>query len=210
MTAEPGPPRTPPPEGSGPSREFGNLLEGARPRLLRMARLRLDPRLQGRLDPGDVVQDVFLEASRRRKEFDALGGAMPLIVWLRLLGAQRIAELHRQHLGAQARDVRRETRMEGGAGASTSTGAMAEALVATGTGPPSAAARTEMVERLRVALESMEPLDREALLLRHFEQLTAAEAACELGISEEAAGKRYLRALRRIRDLIGAPGREGA
>ncbi len=53
----------------------------------------------------------------------------------------------------------------------------------------------------------MDSLDREALVLRHFEHLSNAEAARSLGIKESAAGKRYLRALERLRDILaGLPG----
>lgn len=48
----------------------------------------------------------------------------------------------------------------------------------------------------------MDPTDREVLALRHFEQLTNSEAAVVLQIKEAAAGKRYLRALGRLREIL--------
>jgi RNA polymerase sigma-70 factor (ECF subfamily) len=185
----------------GDQTAFGALLQDARPRLLRMASFRLDCRLRSRLEAADVVQEVFLEAAAKAKDYFRIR-SLPFFLWLRCLCSEKILELHRRHLGAQARDARREV---GLLWDPTSTGDMADALASTCTGPLSAAARGELVARLRVVLDGMDPADREVLMLRHYEQLTAAEAAAELGISEDAASKRYLRALRRVRDLLGVP-----
>jgi RNA polymerase sigma-70 factor (ECF subfamily) len=70
------------------------------------------------------------------------------------------------------------------------------------TRPSEAAIRAEAKVRLQEALNSMDPIDREVLALRHFEQLTNAEAAAVLGITAAAAGKRYLRALERLRGIL--------
>src|SRR5205814_8453497 len=85
--------------------------------------------------------------------------------------------------------------------------ALVDALSGHATGPRTAAARAEAKVRLREALDGMEAIDREVLALRHFEQLTNGEAAAVLGIEERAAAKRYVRALRRLKDILaGMPG----
>ena len=84
------------------------LFDRDRGRLRRMVALRLDRRLQGRIDPSDVIQDAYLEAARRLPEYLREAAPMPLFLWLRFLTAQALQALHRRHLGAQARDAGRE------------------------------------------------------------------------------------------------------
>ncbi len=184
---------------------LGTLLEEHRARLLRMVRLRLDRRLQARVDASDVVQEVFLEAARRVGEF-ARDRPMPLFLWLRFLTEQRIAGLHRFHLGAQARDARREAVVRRRALFESTSAALAGQIESPGTSPSRGAARGEILGRIRRALAGLDEDDREVLALRHIEQLTNIEAAQALGIEPAAASKRYVRALRRLREALGAMG----
>jgi RNA polymerase sigma-70 factor (ECF subfamily) len=185
----------------GEAESLGELLQAHRGRLHRMVALRLDRRLQGRIDPSDVIQEASLEAAQRLSEY-VRNPAMPFFLWLRLITGQRLQILHRRHLGAQMRDAGREVAMCRGALPEATSVALAAQLLGHDTRPSEAAVRAERKNRLLEALDSMDPLDREALALRHFEQLTTAEAAQVLGISPAAAGKRYLRALERLRDLL--------
>jgi RNA polymerase sigma-70 factor (ECF subfamily) len=73
------------------------------------------------------------------------------------------------------------------------------------TSPSQAAIRHELQARLHAALDEMNPLDREILALRHFEELSNNEVARVLEITPEAASKRYLRALRRLREILDEP-----
>jgi RNA polymerase sigma-70 factor (ECF subfamily) len=191
----------------GESKPLGELLQRHRDRLHRMVGLRLDRRLQGRIDPSDVIQDASVEAAARLPEY-ANNPTMPFFLWLRLLTGQRLQILHRRHLGAQMRDASREAGLHRGMPEATSL-ALAAQLLGRDTRPSEAAMRAERKIRLQQALSSMDPLDREALALRHFEQLTTAEAAQVLGITPAAAGKRYLRALERLRDIL-TQGSDGA
>jgi RNA polymerase sigma-70 factor (ECF subfamily) len=185
----------------GESQPLGELLQKHRDRLQRMVGLRLDRRLQGRIDPSDVIQEASLEAAARLPEY-VRNPAMPFFLWLRLLTGQRLQILHRRHLGARMRDAGREVALcRGGLPEATSV-ALAAHLLGRDTQPSEAAMRAERKIRLEEALNCMDPLDREALALRHFEQLTTAEAAAVLGITPAAAGKRYLRALERLRDIL--------
>lgn len=176
----------------------GALLELFRARLRRMVELRLDDQLRRKLGASDVVQEAFLEAARRFEEYLARP-SMPFHLWLRFLTAQTLAALWRHHVGTQARDVRREA---GGRALFTSSETLAGAMLAHTTSPTRAAARDEARSQVAAALGLMDPVDREVLVLRHFEGLSNAEAAQEVGLSPDAARKRHARALVRLREIL--------
>src|SRR5947209_8817170 len=187
--------------GRGNTAEWGDLLDRHRARLRRMLALRLDHRLQGRVDPSDVLQDTFLEATQRLPEY-LRQPDMPFYLWLRFLAGQRLLITHRRHLGAKQRDAGREVSLYRGAMPEASSAALAARLLGRECRPSEVAVRAEMKLRLQEALNSMDALDREVLALRHFEQLSNAETARVLGIQERAAGKRYLRALKRLKEIL--------
>ena len=172
-----------------------------RDRLKRMVQLRLDHRLQGRIDASDVIQEAFLDAVKGLDGYLAAPRA-PLFLWLRYLVAMRLKALHRHHLGVQQRDARLDVSIYQGPLPEADSAALAAQLLGRLTSPSNAAVRAERMLKLQEALYSMEPIDREILALRHFEDLTRAESAQELGIEESAAGKRYLRALKRLRQIL--------
>lgn len=182
--------------------DLAGLFLRHRKRLMRMISLRLDPGLRRRVDVEDIVQEVYAEATMRAPEY-AQTPSVPFFVWLRLLGAQKIAETYRRHVDAQSRDVRREVQLGDGQRSLADSEFLAEQLSGHLTSPSSAAIREEVRERLRTTLDEMADTDREILVLRHFEQLTSAEAAAELGIGLEAARKRYVRALHRLKAALG-------
>jgi RNA polymerase sigma-70 factor (ECF subfamily) len=185
----------------GGRQEWGALLERHRQRLRRMVALRLDRRLHGRVDASDVIQEAFLEASVRLPEY-LREPPMPFFLWLRFLTGQKLLLLQRHHLGAQMRDAGREISLYRGALPETSSAALAAHLLGHDTRPSEAAMRAEMKVRLQEAFNRMDPLDREVLALRHFEQLSTAETAQVLNIKEAAAGKRYIRALKRLKEIL--------
>ena len=186
---------------AGDSGAWRALVERHHARLRRMVGLRLDPRLRGRVDPSDVLQEAYLDAARLLPEY-LEAPPLPLFLWLRQLVGTRLAKAHRHHLATAARDVRREAGPEPVPAASSV--ALVEQLIATSTRPSEEAARQELRDRLFSTLEQMDPLDREVLALRHFEQLTNSEAARTLGLTDGAASKRYVRALERLRNLLAA------
>ena len=187
----------------GDNEKWGTLLERHRERLRRMVALRLDRRLQGRVDASDIIQEAYLEASRRMAEY-LKQPTMPFFLWLRFLTHQKLLELHRHHLGTRARDAGREVCLYQGALPQTSSAALAAHLLGHLTQPSQAAIRAELKIRLQDALNSMDALDREVLALRHFEHLSNAETAQTLGIRESAASKRYIRALGKLRAILGS------
>jgi RNA polymerase sigma-70 factor (ECF subfamily) len=186
----------------GDPRRWGRLLERHRERLRRMVALRLDMRLQGRVDPSDVIQEAFLEATGRRDEYGRSPEPMPFYLWLRFLVGQKILEQHRRHLGAQARDIGREVSLYRGPMPEATSAAIAAQLLGRHTSPSQAAIRAERKLRLQEALNRMDPLDREILVLRHYEQLSNGEVAVVLGLDKSAASKRYARALVRLKDIL--------
>lgn len=180
---------------------LGPLLEQHQARLLRMVRIRLDERLRSRIDPVDVVQEAFLDAARRWSDYQRLA-EVPLYVWLRFLTIQKLAELHRRHLRWQARSVAREVPLWPGQLPDASSALLAAQLLGRATTPSRAAIRAEGRRRLQSALESMEPADREIIVLRNFEQLSNLEAARILGLNNSTASMRYLRALQRLKKIL--------
>jgi RNA polymerase sigma-70 factor (ECF subfamily) len=182
---------------------FGAVLEQSRPRLHRMIALRLDPRLHGRIDPSDVIQETYLEAAARLADY-VQKPTMPFFLWLRFLAGQKLLTLHRHHLGRQMRDARREVALYRGGLPETTSAALAAQLLGHEARPSEAAIRAELKIRLQEALNTMDPLDREILALRHFEQLSLAETAQELGLTESGACRRHLRALKRLKEILSS------
>ena len=194
----------------GNRRALDSLLNRHRERLRRMVEVRLDTRLQARLDASDVVQEAYVEVAGRLEDY-LRDPTLPFFLWLRLVVGERLMKLHRHHLGTQMRDAGREVSLYRGALPAASSAALAAQLLDRHTSPTQALLRAERILRLQEALNTLEPIDREVLSLRHFEELTAAETARVLGIEESAAAKRYFRALKRLKEVLTAMpgGQEG-
>jgi RNA polymerase sigma-70 factor (ECF subfamily) len=186
---------------AGDAAALGALFAHYRDRLRKMVRIRLDRRMAGRLDASDVLQEAFLDLARRFPEY-AAAPAVPFYVWLRALTGQRLIDLHRQHLGAKMRDAGQEVSLYRGALPQASSASLAQQLLAGWTSPTQAAVRAELQLQLQEALNSMDPMDRELVVLHHFEELNNVETAAVLGIEPSAASKRYLRAIRRLKAIL--------
>jgi RNA polymerase sigma-70 factor (ECF subfamily) len=184
----------------------GELWERYRPALRRMIGLRLDRAISGRVDASDVVQDVLLKASQRLAEY-LRNPAMPFHLWLRQIAQDHVIDTHRRHRRAGKRSVDRERSpagaTAGGFAQDRSSLGLAEQLRDPALTPAAEAVRRELQCRFYAALLQLDDDDREIVLLRHFEQLSNSEAARALGLSEAAAGMRHLRALRRLRAILG-------
>jgi RNA polymerase sigma-70 factor (ECF subfamily) len=180
--------------------ELGSLFEQHRDRLRRLVDCRMDPRLRGRIDPSDVLQETFLEATARYPSYLDKQSSMPFFLWLRLLTTQRLALLHRVHLQVKSRSVTRE---EHGAWLMPNQECLVDRLIANFTTPGYAAIRAELKAKLHQALATLSDTDRDILALRHFEQLTNGETAQVLGIRDSAASHRYARALMKLKNVLG-------
>ena len=182
---------------------LAELFSAHRDRLKQIVALRMDRRLQGRADASDVLQEVYLDARQRLHHYFQKP-EMPFFVWLRQVTMQRLIDTHRHHLGAQRRDVRQEISMHYGAPDVASSTSLAAQLVSHLTSPSQTVLRAELVDRVEICLRQMNAIDREILVLRHFEELTNNEIAEILGITKAAASNRYVRALSRLRGALEA------
>jgi RNA polymerase sigma-70 factor (ECF subfamily) len=183
----------------------GALLQRHRRRLRKMVAVHMNPRLAARVDPSDVVQEALAEADRRLGRY-LRERPLPFYPWLRQLAAENVAGLNSRHVNAQRRSLRRE---EGPLPLSdASVLELGRRLAARGSSPSDRLRRQEAGDRVRAALAELREADREVLVLRFLEELNAREIAAVLGVSEGAVHTRVVRALRRLRDLMG-PALEG-
>ena len=188
---------------AGDRRALAELFERHRGRLRRMVELRMDARLYGRVDASDVLQDGFLDLASKVDSYLS-DPRVPVFLWLRLVISDRLAMCHRRHLGTAMRDADREVSLYRDPMPQASSAALASMLLGRLTSPSRAAMRAERVLRVQEALNELDPLDREVIALRQFEELSRAETAQVLGITEEAGAKRYIRALRRLKAILAA------
>ena len=186
---------------AGDAEALRQLFSRYRDRLKRMVHLRLSRRLQGRVDDSDVVQEAYLDISRKLPEYAQAPG-LPLFLWLRHMTGLKLAEIHRRHLGTQLRDADREVSLHRGGLPQADSVSLAAQLLGKLTTPSQAAIKAEQRIYVQEALNSMDPIDREVLALKHFEQLSTSEIAQVLGLSKAGAGSRYLRAIKRLRDIL--------
>jgi RNA polymerase sigma-70 factor (ECF subfamily) len=188
--------------GAGDAAARNQLLERHRQALRRMVGLRMDPMLGRRLDASDIVQDVLVEADRRLADY-LREARMPFHLWLRHLAHDQLIDAHRRHRGAARRSIDRE--QPAAAFADQSAMDLAAMIRDRQLTPAAAATHRELELRFQAAIETLDELDREVILMRHFEQLSNSETAQALELSDAAAGMRYLRAMRRLRTLLAEP-----
>jgi RNA polymerase sigma-70 factor (ECF subfamily) len=190
-------------------RTFAECFQGYRDRLRAMVQVRLDPRLQRRIDPSDVIQEAYLEASKRLDEY-IRSPPMPLYLWLRRVTAQKLCDAHRRHLRVRSRDLRREKKLSADGAPGASSISLADFLVFRGASPSSEVSSLEERASVERAIESLDPIDREIIVLRHVEELGNSEIAHLLGMKEGTACKRYVRALGKLKGILSGSRREGS
>lgn len=181
---------------------LGQLFEEHRGRLLVVLRRRIDPSLTRRLDAEDILGDAFLRARQRWATFKA--GTMSAYAWLYRLALDCLIEAWRRET-RDRRDLRDDLPWPDASSVQLGLG-----LINPATSPTQAAARAEECQRVRTVLQLLPEKDREILRMRHEDELTHAEVGEVLGITENAATVRYVRALRRLKTLWqqAHPGRE--
>jgi RNA polymerase sigma-70 factor (ECF subfamily) len=182
----------------GDQSALAELFDRHRDRLRRMVEVRLDHRLAGRVSASDVLQEAYIDALKRVEHYFSKPD-QPFFGWLRLVVGQRLADVHREHLAGK-RNATRDVGINGGNAADSAC--LAACLLGNLTSPSHVAERNETFVQLEEALNQMDPVDREVLALRHFEELSNGDTAMLLGIQPAAASKRYVRALARLRQIL--------
>jgi RNA polymerase sigma-70 factor (ECF subfamily) len=191
----------------GDAEAVNRLMDRHRDSLRRMVQLRLDQRIQKRIDVSDIVQDVLVEANRRLQDYLAQP-AMPYHLWLRQIAQDRIIDAHRRHRASAKRSVDKERPLAVPAADDHSTIQLAAQLAGHELTPGTAAAQKEMAQVVEAAIAKLPDQDCEIIIMRHYEQLSNQEIAQALDLSEPAASMRYLRALRRLKELMSNPSAE--
>ncbi|MFP6650076.1 MAG: sigma-70 family RNA polymerase sigma factor [Pirellulaceae bacterium] len=191
----------------GDAEAVNKLIDRHRDAILRLVRMRLDRRIQPRVGVSDVVQDVFIEANRRLQKY-LQDPIMPFHLWLRQIAKDRIIDAHRRHRVSAKRSVDREQPAHLPAGMDHSSMAIANQLVDGEITPMAAATQRELASRVEQTITELPEQDRDILLMRHYEFLSNQEVAEALGLSQPAASMRYLRAIRRMRELLLADNQE--
>lgn len=186
---------------SGDEEALADVFSYYRERLRRIVRFRLDYRMAGRVSESDVLQETFIAAAKRLPHFRQRDN-MPAFLWLRLVVGQQLVDLHRQHLKAEMRDVRKEVSIDKRTHSPHTSMAIAAQLIGPATGVSQLIAKAEQIERLEATLNQMDAVDREVIALRHFEELSNVETANVLEIEPPAASKRYVRAMARLAELL--------
>jgi RNA polymerase sigma-70 factor (ECF subfamily) len=188
----------------GDEQAVNQLLDRHRRALRRLVELRLDRKIQGRIDVSDVVQDVLVEANRRLPQY-LDKPAMSFHLWVRQIAKDRIIDAHRRHRGSAKRSVDREQSLAVPAASDRSTFDLIAQLHDPSLTPAAAATRHELAQRVESALGQLSDQDGEIIIMRHYEQLSNMEVAEALQLTEPAASMRYLRAIRRLKQLLQQP-----
>ena len=177
------------------------LMDRHRNSLRRMIQLRLDQRLMQRMDVSDVIQDVLIEANRRLTDYLS-NPVIPFHLWIRQIAKDRIIDAHRRHRVSAKRSIDREQPQPGKGPFDRSTIELANQFRDQALTPAAAATQRELAQQIESAVQMLREHDREIILMRHYEQLDNKEIAQSLGLTEPAASMRYLRALKRLREII--------
>ncbi|MDX1964512.1 MAG: sigma-70 family RNA polymerase sigma factor [Pirellulales bacterium] len=188
---------------AGQSAAINDLLDRHRVALRRMIDLRMDKVVQRRVDASDIVQDVLVEANRRLRDY-LDNPSLPFHLWLRNMARDRLIDAHRRHRGAARRSIDREQPLVVARFLDQSTMDLGAEIADRELTPAAAATWHELQRRFQDAIDTLDDQDREVVLMRHFEHLSNSEVATTLGLSEPAAGMRYLRAMRRLREKLDA------
>ena len=186
---------------AGDQEALAELFARHRERLRRMVALRLDHRLGGRVSTSDVLQEAYIDAMKRVPHFFE-NPDMPFFIWLRWSPASGSSRSIASTSAPGCATPARRSRSSGAIRPRPARAAWPRSLAGRLTSPSQAAIRGEMLAQLEAALDRLDPIDREVLALRHFEELSNDEVAALLGIQKAAASKRYVRALERLKEVL--------
>ena len=183
---------------AGDQDSFAQLFEHFRGRLRRMIVLRMDPRIRARFDASDVLQDAFVEISRRLPSLATRELDLPFFLWVRMVTGERLLQLHRVHLAAEKRSANRDVSIDNAAMPDASSVFLASQLAGQFTSVDQRLKREDTRVKLEAALNAMAAADREIIAMRHYEELSTVDIATILGITRSGVSKRYLRAIERL------------
>jgi len=186
---------------TGDTDALADAFDRYRPKLWRMVRFRMDPRLATRVDPDDVLQESYLNAASRVRHYLS-DTSRSLFVWFRLIVGQTLVDVHRRHLKAEKRDAHRDVLLGEVRYPQAPSVSLAAELIGSITSPSHAVARDEVQQQLENAISSMTEIEQEIIALRHFEHLSNSEVAEVLDIRPTAASNRYVRAISRLKDIL--------
>ena len=191
---------------SGDLEALAALFHQYEDRLRRMVEIRMDPKLLGRIDPSDVLQEAYLDLVQRLPSFASRDEEMSMFVWMRLVTSEKLLQLRRQHVDAQKRSIGREVPIAANT-SDQSSSFLTDHLYSHFSSAANKLIRQEMRQVLMDTLDAMEEIDREIILIRAFEELSNVEAAEVLGISQNGASNRFVRAMTRLKlELERIPG----
>ena len=178
---------------------LGQLLESYSRYLTLLARVQIGRRLQGKVDAGDVVQEVFLEAHRQFQQFRGTSEG-EFIAWLRRILAGQLALVLRKYLGTKGRDVRLERDLA--VQLDQSSQVLDGGLVASHSTPSQHVARREQAVILADALGQLPEDYREVIILRHLEGIPFADVAARMGRSVNSVQKLWVRSLAKLKEAM--------
>ncbi len=185
----------------GDASAVNQLMDRHRNSLRQLIRMRLDHKIQKRIDVSDVVQDVLVEANRRLQRYLA-DPAMPFHLWLRQIAKDRIIDAHRRHRVSAKRSIDREQQLVAPRGYDQSSIQLASLLGDSRLTPAAAALQKEMARKVEQSISKLDEKDCEVIVMRHYEHLSNQEIGQILGLTEPAASMRYLRAIRRLKTIL--------
>ena len=189
----------------GSEQALAELFSRYRERLRAMISFRMDRNLRGRVDESDVLQETYLDLAKKLPSFEQKN--ISFLVWLRMVAKEALVNIHREHLGTQMRDPRREVRGAQKPNFDATSVLLAENLMGKYTSICGKAIWEEQRSKLNDILESMDETDREVIALRIFEELTNGETAEILGLTRQTTSKRFYRAIDRLKNIMaGVPG----
>ena len=186
---------------SGDRQALETLLGRNRDRLKKMVLIRLTPDLAARIDGSDIIQEAFLQAAIHADNYEH-DPERPFYLWIRKIAENKLLEAHRRHVGAAKRGVHRERNLHDRRATISSASLAGFFVASSGSGPLSKAMRAEVKQMIQQALDEMDDIDREVLVLRHFEQLSLSEIGDVLELSKSGAAKRYRIAVERLRMVV--------
>lgn len=185
----------------GDNSAVNHLMDRHRNSIRQLVRMRLDQKIQKRIDVSDVVQDVLVEANRRLQRYLA-DPMMPFHLWLRQIAKDRIIDAHRRHRVSAKRSVDREQQMVAPRGYDQSSIQLASMLGDPRLTPAAMALQKEMARKVEQAISQLDEKDCEIIVMRHYEHLSNQEIGQLLGLTEPAASMRYLRAVKRLKKVL--------